>query len=164
MASVSSTFRGGSAVWRRSRGRRFQLILSYSSLHSGWPGVGLLLLRAAVGVCLVAHGVAHLVADPSPSFATVAFIALEGGSGALLTVGFLTPIAGALAAGCGVANTFSWLPEPPFRLFDNPIAAACVAVMAAAVALLGPGAYSIDARLFGRREIVIPRARRTSRP
>jgi hypothetical protein len=28
--------------------------------------------------------------------------------------------------------------------------------MAVAVALMGPGAFSLDARLFGRREIVIP--------
>jgi hypothetical protein len=32
--------------------------------------------------------------------------------------------------------------------------------MALAVALIGPGAYSLDARLFGRREIIIPRASR----
>jgi hypothetical protein len=30
------------------------------------------------------------------------------------------------------------------------------------VALLGPGAFSVDARLFGRREIVVPRAARRS--
>lgn len=31
-----------------------------------------------------------------------------------------------------------------------------VIILAAAIALLGPGAFSLDARLFGRREIVIP--------
>jgi len=30
-------------------------------------------------------------------------------------------------------------------------------ILAAAIALLGPGAFSLDARLFGRREIVIPK-------
>jgi hypothetical protein len=34
--------------------------------------------------------------------------------------------------------------------------------MGLTIALLGPGAYSVDARLFGRREIVVPRARRGS--
>ena len=31
-----------------------------------------------------------------------------------------------------------------------------VIILAAAIALLGPGAFSVDARLFGRREILIP--------
>lgn len=32
-----------------------------------------------------------------------------------------------------------------------------VIVLATAVAFFGPGAFSIDARLFGRREILIPK-------
>jgi len=32
-----------------------------------------------------------------------------------------------------------------------------VVVFAISVALVGPGAYSIDGRLFGRREIIVPR-------
>jgi hypothetical protein len=36
--------------------------------------------------------------------------------------------------------------------------------MAAATALLGPGAYSLDARLFGRREIIIPQASNPHEP
>jgi hypothetical protein len=33
-------------------------------------------------------------------------------------------------------------------------------VLSAVIALLGPGAFSIDARMFGRREILIPSASR----
>jgi uncharacterized membrane protein YphA (DoxX/SURF4 family) len=32
----------------------------------------------------------------------------------------------------------------------------CLAVISVALVLLGPGAVSLDARLFGRREIIIP--------
>jgi hypothetical protein len=35
-----------------------------------------------------------------------------------------------------------------------------VVALAVVVALLGPGALSVDARLFGMREIVIPRSDR----
>ena len=34
-----------------------------------------------------------------------------------------------------------------------------LAAISAALALLGPGAFSLDARLFGRREIIIPEGR-----
>jgi len=33
-------------------------------------------------------------------------------------------------------------------------------VLAIVIALLGPGAFSVDARMFGRREILIPVTRR----
>jgi hypothetical protein len=35
--------------------------------------------------------------------------------------------------------------------------------MSLALVLLGPGAFSLDARLFGRREIIIPVGRRPLR-
>jgi hypothetical protein len=38
------------------------------------------------------------------------------------------------------------------------LSAALVALIAAALVLLGPGALSLDARWFGRREIIIPPA------
>jgi uncharacterized membrane protein YphA (DoxX/SURF4 family) len=41
------------------------------------------------------------------------------------------------------------------------IASIYLAVISLAIVLLGPGAFSLDARLFGRREIVIPEASRT---
>jgi hypothetical protein len=36
-------------------------------------------------------------------------------------------------------------------------------VLTTAIALLGPGAFSIDARMFGRREILIPNTPRYSK-
>ncbi len=69
-------------------------------------------------------------------------------SGVSLLLGFLTPIACSVAAigvtSLAVSRQEAMLPT------------VLVAIMAAAVALLGPGALSIDARLFGRREIIIP--------
>ena len=64
-------------------------------------------------------------------------------SAVLLAAGFLTPLAGVL----GGLSAF----------LTNGLTGACVAVVAAAIVLLGPGAYSVVARLLGRREIVIAR-------
>lgn len=75
-------------------------------------------------------------------------------AGAFLLAGWLTPAASAIA---GVSFTLIIIVSDPVNarvLPLNDIAAACMAVVALAVTLLGPGAYSIDARWFGRREIV----------
>jgi uncharacterized membrane protein YphA (DoxX/SURF4 family) len=74
--------------------------------------------------------------------------------GLLLLVGLLTPLAGLGMA--GVLAIFQYLNSPR----DLPglsvvlLVAGCLALV-----LLGPGAWSLDAWLFGRREIVIPRRR-----
>ena len=85
--------------------------------------------------------------------ATLAFAA-----GAALLAGILTPIAGLVtglgAIGCG----FSLLPSPAVsNLPDSKLAVVLIAIVAAAIVCLGPGAFSVDAHLFGRREIIIPR-------
>jgi len=41
----------------------------------------------------------------------------------------------------------------------SALAAFNLAAISAALVLLGPGAFSLDARLFGRREIIIPKGR-----
>ena len=77
-------------------------------------------------------------------------------SGVCLMIGFLTPIASILAGvGC-VASDISWFPAPVTTLFDGPLVSLEMIVMAVSIALLGPGAFALDAHLFGRREIVIP--------
>ncbi len=75
-------------------------------------------------------------------------------SGACLLAGFLTTVFGAVLA---AAIALSFLGTPPHGI-GGMFPAMTVIVVAAAVALLGPGAYSVDARLFGMREIVIARS------
>jgi uncharacterized membrane protein YphA (DoxX/SURF4 family) len=70
-------------------------------------------------------------------------------SGVALIAGFLTPASGAVAGLTTLFIVTTW--TPPDRL-----AALILIVDAAALTLLGPGAHSLDARLFGRREIIIP--------
>lgn len=83
-------------------------------------------------------------------------------SGASLLLGFLTPLASTLV-GIGAGGiAVLWIPPPPLNLFDTPLSSILTVVMAASIAMLGPGAISLDAHLFGRREIIIPRLPPTS--
>ena len=114
----------------------------FSSFPGGGPGVGLLLLRVLLGGLAILQGVNFLTTG-TPWFGAYALV-----TGAFLLAGFLTPYAAALIglAALGLAFTQTrWQPV-------------CAFVVFIAIALLGPGAYSLDARLFGRREIIIPRS------
>ena len=78
-------------------------------------------------------------------------------SGASLLVGFLTPIAATFSFLVITGVMFSWLPASSWNLFGVNLLSFNAVTMALATILLGPGAFSIDARLFGRRKIIIPR-------
>ena len=86
-------------------------------------------------------------------------------SGIGLVAGILTPVAAVTVGLSTLAMAAAW-PPPVVAgvVIDRPAAALAIAV-ALALAMLGPGSHSIDALLFGRREIVIPEsARRRARP
>jgi uncharacterized membrane protein YphA (DoxX/SURF4 family) len=130
----------------------------FSTFPDGRPGVGLLLLRAAVGGSLLVLGGTYLVHAPQAGGWSLAIGLLAAASCASLLIGFLTPL-GVLAGLVAIGLALGW-PSPACRLLSNgKLAALLLGVLAAAVALLGPGALSLDARLFGRREISIPSAR-----
>jgi uncharacterized membrane protein YphA (DoxX/SURF4 family) len=79
-------------------------------------------------------------------------------AGALLLIGFLTPVAGTIAAIGAVAVGLS-VPALATPLFGSKLTIILSATMLIAIALLGAGAFSVDARVFGHREIIIPRSR-----
>jgi hypothetical protein len=116
----------------------------------------LLLLRAALGLMATADGVFYLSSPSNPSSSKwllgLALIA----SGVALTAGFLTPLAGLLVGLCFLGIAISWLPAPFWGMHDAKLVALWMIITAVAISLLGPGAFSLDGRLFGRREIVIP--------
>jgi uncharacterized membrane protein YphA (DoxX/SURF4 family) len=122
----------------------------------GWPGVGLLLLRVAVGVTVLAQCVAYAVDWRHLGLATWAVGLLAIASSVSLLIGYLTPFSGVLLALLSLGAALSWLPAPNPNLFDSKLATALASVIAVAMVCLGPGAFSVDARLFGRREITIP--------
>jgi putative oxidoreductase len=122
----------------------------FSMFAGGWPGVGLLLLRLLTGVALIHFGIANLSEAPPLTIVIPQIIGV--GAGTLLLVGLWTPVAGALAAIVKV-----WIACSRFLSHSgDPWIAIIQAVLGAVLAMVGPGAWSIDARLFGRKRIDMP--------
>jgi putative oxidoreductase len=111
----------------------------FFTFAGGPPGVGLLLIRVLAGVAVLGHGVAGLRGEPSlgPALFAVLLTAL----GLSLIVGFGTPIVASLVAFTGLCDAFV---HPVDRSYNVG-----VGVLGIALALIGPGAWSVDARLFG---------------
>jgi uncharacterized membrane protein YphA (DoxX/SURF4 family) len=90
----------------------------------------------------------------SDGYSTLGVLGLaEGGC---LLAGFLTPAAGVAVALGTLGAGFSVLPVPQLNLLDAKLSLIFAGIMTVAIVFLGPGAFSMDARLFGRREIIIP--------
>src|SRR5690242_15044208 len=119
----------------------------------GRPGVALLLLRISVAATLLVS----LAKRPDVSSAPllVAAILVVCLISVSLSVGFLTPLLSVIAGVAAVANMFIGFNSANFICLFS-------IVNAVALALLGPGAYSVDARLFGRRAFVIHPRKDTS--
>ena len=76
-----------------------------------------------------------------------------------MMIGFLTPIVGAVVGIGATAVGLSLLPPCATTLFDSRTPVVLGVTILLAIIVLGPGAVSVDARLFGRREIIIPSLR-----
>jgi putative oxidoreductase len=122
----------------------------FSGFADGWPGIGLLLLRLLTGIALVYFGIANLREPPLLATAVLQIIGI--GAGILLLVGLWTPVVGALAAIVKLWIAFSRFSSHS----GDPWVAILQAVLSAVLAMVGPGAWSIDARLFGRKRIDMP--------
>jgi putative oxidoreductase len=115
----------------------------FSTFAHGAPGVGLLLLRLASGIPLISKGLTSLLGLPAGGTAVLDVLMI--GVGMLLVAGLWTPIAGTLLAIIAV-----WL---AFVERANPWICALLGTLGVALALLGPGGWSVDARLFGWKRI-----------
>ncbi len=123
----------------------------YSTFAGGWPGIGLLLMRLVVGSALVMRATSNVWNSP-PTHATVtaAFLAT---SGILLIPGLWTPIAGTVVAVIAIGQVLA----VPGDLLGPVL----LGTIGAALAMLGPGLWSVDARLFGWRRVEAPPRKRS---
>jgi hypothetical protein len=114
----------------------------FSMFPFGGPGLALILLRVSVGACVL------LTVFTAPHRG-IWILALSIPVSMLLCVGFLTPMAALLTLPIYLVDT------PSFR---TSLAEVVIAILQAiALSLLGPGSYSVDAHLYGRRVVVIPK-------
>ncbi len=102
------------------------------------------------------QGAAYLNNWTALTLKTAIVGALLIASGACLLVGLLTPIACVVTGLVSIGLAFSWLPVPAQIVFAGNLLFINMIVMVIAIAVLGPGAFSFDSRMFGRREIMIP--------
>ena len=114
----------------------------FSTFAGGPPGTGLLIQRLLVGTALVYCAVAK------PGYSVEAPQVIGALAGILLIAGFWTPVAGVLA---GCAEAWVAFPSPAHMCIP-----AVLGVFGVTLALIGPGEWSLDARLYGRKHIHTP--------
>jgi uncharacterized membrane protein YphA (DoxX/SURF4 family) len=117
----------------------------FSTFARGWPGAGILLMRLVAGSGLIGHAVTRF--EPGLSVESVMTQVFAIALGLLLLAGLWTPIAGVLTLIVELGNALSQSGDPWVQVLLGTIGVA--------LALIGPGAWSIDARRFGWKRIDI---------
>jgi putative oxidoreductase len=118
----------------------------YSTFAHGLPGAGLLLMRLAAGIALIIQGVTSL--RGGTVIGATIFYVLGAAAGISLIAGLWTPIAGTLVTLIELWSVFSQAGDPWIPIL--------LGTLGAALALLGPGGWSVDSYLFGWKRIDPP--------
>ena len=118
----------------------------FSTFAHGAPGLGLLLLRMIAAVAVVFHA-AKALSSSQPVGPTILYV-LTGVAGLPLLLGLWTPVAGTVLAILASSSAFLHPADPWNCIF--------LGTLGAALALLGPGAWSVDAYLFGWKRVELP--------
>jgi hypothetical protein len=109
----------------------------------GLPGLALLLLRISVASAVLIEG--FCLRSSSPGWLQAIAVLIS----AALVPGYLTPL---IAVAALIFHTWIW--------YSHGLGSAAIAAIgsldALALALLGPGGYSVDSILYGRRLVVLP--------
>jgi putative oxidoreductase len=114
----------------------------FSTFANGWPGAGLLIQRVFTGIALLHNGIVQLEAPRTGLMTPEATGAVLG---LFILAGLWTPVVGAL-----VIPIEFWI---VFARGTDIWMSLMLIVFGGTLAMIGPGAWSIDARLFGRKYI-----------
>ena len=115
----------------------------FSNFANGWPGMGLLLQRILTASLLIRFAA---IGPTGTSLLSSMIPPIIGAcAGVLLLVGFCTPVVGTL-----IAIVELWV---AIARIGDPWNSVALATLGGTAAMIGPGAWSIDARLFGRKHL-----------
>jgi len=115
----------------------------FSTFAEGWPGAGLLFQRVLTSAVLLYFAGTHLLEAGSlaPSFPYL----VAASAGVFLLFGLWTPLVGTAIA---IVEVWIFLARS-----GNPLIAIMLGSLGVTVAMIGPGVWSIDAKLYGRKHI-----------
>jgi len=115
----------------------------FSTFADGWPGAGLLLQRILTATLLFRAEIVNLAGSSLTTLSISQII--SSFAGILLLVGLWTPL-----AGISIAVIELWI---AIIHAGDPWISIILATLGATTAMIGPGEWSLDARLYGRRHI-----------
>jgi hypothetical protein len=118
----------------------------FSTFAEGWPGAGLLLQRVLTTAVLLYFGVTRLLVTGRFELSLPYLIAAV--AGVFLLLGLWTPV-----TGITIAVVEVWI----FLAWSSSLTAIMLAGLAGTIAMIGPGMWSIDAKLYGRKHLQDPR-------
>jgi putative oxidoreductase len=119
----------------------------FSTFAEGWPGAGLLLQRVLISMVLLCFGITHFP-ETAGLVLSVGYV-IAAVAGVFLLLGLWTPLAGITIA---IVEVWIFLACSGSSL--TPI---MLAGLGGTVAMIGPGMWSIDAKLYGRKLLEDPR-------
>jgi hypothetical protein len=120
----------------------------FSTFAEGWPGAGLLVQRILTSSVLLYFGITHFLESGGFDLKNLPYL-IAAVAGLFLFLGLWTPFAGITIALAEVWIQLAWR--------GSSLTPIMLAGLGGTIAMIGPGLWSIDAKLYGRKHLEVPR-------